>query len=177
MLKAAGLAVLVLLVAFLGYVSTREGKFKYVRSDLIQAPKDKIYPYISDLKLGAQWSPYEKADPTMKKSFSGPEAGVGATMSFEGNDQSGSGKIEIVKLTPQETVELKLTMIKPMHAENLVTYTLTSEGDATRFTWSMEGDGGFMGKLVHVFIDVEKMVGDQFVQGIQNLKALVEAKN
>ncbi|WP_413612738.1 SRPBCC family protein [Bdellovibrio sp. HCB-110] len=176
MFKIVGLIIAIIVVGFLGYVSTRDGKFRYDRSGVINAPPEKIFPYLVDFKKGAEWSPYEKVDPNMKKTFSGPEAQVGSIMEFEGNKDAGSGKLEILRIVPNEAVDIKLTMIKPMHAENLVEYKLTPEGTGTRFSWSMSGDGGFFGKLITVLIDCEKMVGDQFSEGINNLKTVVEAQ-
>lgn len=171
MLAKIGLGVVAVLIGFLGYVSTREGKFRYERSGVINAAPEKIFPYLSDFKLGGQWSPFEQVDPNMKKTFSEK------TMEFEGNSDAGSGKLELLNVVPNQSVDIKLTMTKPMHAENLIQYKLTPEQDGTRFTWIMSGDGGFMGKLMNVFMDCEKMIGDQFVKGISNLKTVVEGEN
>lgn len=176
MLKKIGLTVVVLILVFLGYVSTREGKFNYERSGLIEASAEKIFPYISNFKLGHEWSPYEKLDPNMKKTFTGNDGEVGSTMEFEGNMNSGSGKLEILKIAPNEMVEIRLTMLKPFYGVNLITYKLIPEDKGTRFSWSMSGDGGFMGKLMTVLIDCEAMVGGQFNQGIASLKALIEGQ-
>jgi len=174
MLKKIALALVVILVGFLGYVSTREGHFRYERSGVIDAPPAKVYEYLSDFRHGQEWSPYEKADPTMKKVFQGDGNHVGDILEFEGNSESGSGALEMVKQVPNESVEIKLTMTKPFHAENLIEYKLAPEGDGTRFTWAMSGDGGFLGKLMNVFIDCEKMVAGQFETGIANLKSVLE---
>ncbi len=176
MLKKIGLLILTLVLVFIGYVSTREGKFYYERNGLIEASPERIFPHISNFKLGHEWSPYEKMDPNMKKTFTGSDGEVGSVMEFEGNMDSGSGKLEILKIVPNEMVEIRLTMLKPFYGVNLVTYKLTPEEKGTRFSWSMSGDGGFMGKLMTVLIDCEAMVGGQFNQGITSLKALVENK-
>lgn len=161
---------------FLSYVGTREGKFHYERSGLINAPAEKIFPYISNFKLGGEWSPYEKKDPKMNHTFGGVDGTVGSTMRFDGNGEVGSGKLEVLKLVPNELVQIQLTMLKPIVAENLVEYKLTPDGTGTRFTWAMSGDGGFFTKLLTVFIDCEKMVAGDFEVGILNLKTVVEAK-
>ena len=176
MFKTIGLIIGGLLLVFLGYVATREGKFRYERSGLIQAPPEKIFPYLSDFKKGGQWSPYEQMDPNMKKTYTGTDGQVGAVMEFDGNKDAGSGKLEILNIIPNQSVDIKLTMIKPFHAENLIQYTLTPEAGETRFTWAMSGDGGFMGKLINVFIDCEAMVAGQFSVGIENLQKVVESQ-
>lgn len=174
MWKKIVLGVLAVVLVFLGYVSTREGKFHYETSGVIKATPEEIFPFISQLKLGGMWSPYEKIDPQMKKGFSGTDGQVGSVMEFKGNSEAGSGKIEVIKVVPNQNVEMKLTMTEPFFAENTIVYTLSAEPDGTRFTWAMHGDGGFMGKLMSALVDCEKMVTDQFKAGIENLKVLIE---
>ena len=176
MFKKALLGLVVALVLFLGFVATREGKFHYERSAVINAPVEKIYPYISNFKNGTQWNPYDMKDPNMKRTFTGNDGEVGSLMEFDGNAESGSGTLQILSLVPNNEVQIKLIMTKPMHAENLIIYKLTPEGEGTKFTWSMSGDGGFMGKLMNVLIDCEKMMTDEFEKGFVNLKAVVESK-
>lgn len=175
MKKKIGLGLLVLLVAFLSYVATRDGKFHYERSGVINASPDKIYPFLSNLKMGMMWSPFEQKDPGMKRNFVGPVDQVGSIYEFEGNSDVGAGKLEFLKMTPNESVDLKLTMTKPFYGENIIQYKLTPEASGTRFTWTMSGDGGYLSKLMSVFIDCEKMIGSEFAKGIENLKVLVEA--
>ena len=167
---------LVVLGLFLIYVSTRNGSFRYERSGVIQAPAEKIFPYISEFKKAGEWSPYEQMDPQMKKTYSGTEGAVGSKMEFDGNKDVGSGSLEVLNVVPQQSVNLKLIMTKPFYAENLIEYKLTPEGSGTRFTWAMSGNGGFLGKLLSVLVDCEKMVGGQMEKGIQNLKTLIEPK-
>jgi hypothetical protein len=166
----------VLLIAFLGYVSTRPGQFHYERNGVINASADKIFPYLSSFKEGAAWSPYEKKDLQMKKIFTGTDGQVGATMAFEGNKEVGSGKLEMLKIVPNEVVEIRLTMLEPVRGESLVQYKLTPVDGGTQFSYSMSGESGFLGKLMSTVIDCEKMVGDDFSIGIANLKTLVESK-
>lgn len=174
MIKKILLGLLVLVVLFLGYVSTRSGEFKYERSGVINAPASRIFPYLSNFKMGSQWSPYEKMDPNMKKTYVGTDGQVGSIMEFEGNKDTGSGRLEMLKIVLNELIEIKLTMLKPMHGENLVRYKLSPEGTGTRFSWSIEGNGGFMSKLFTLLVDCEKMMGEQFEQGIATLRGVVE---
>jgi uncharacterized protein YndB with AHSA1/START domain len=176
MFKFVALGILGALVLFCAYISTREGKFRYERSGVINAPPEKIFPYLVDFKKGGEWSPYEKVDPNMKKTYSGPEQQVGSVMEFDGNRDAGSGKLEILKIVPNESVEIRLTMIKPFQGENVVVYKLTPQADGTLFTWTMSGEGGFVSKLLNFFVDCEKMVADQFTVGINNLKQVVESQ-
>jgi hypothetical protein len=169
----SGIAVVVAL--FLGYVSTRPSHFRWERSGDINAPPEKIYPYLTQFKLGSQWSPYEKDDPNMKKSYSGADGTVGSAMDFE-SKTSGAGRLEILEMLPNQSVKIRLLMTKPMAADHLVEYQLSSNGASTHFTWVFSGEFGFLGKLVSVFIDCEKMTTDQIDKGINNLKTLIESQ-
>jgi uncharacterized protein YndB with AHSA1/START domain len=169
-----GLAVL--LAIFLGYVSTKDGHFDYERSGVINASPEKIFPLMSTFAACQQWNPYDQKDPSMKRTIKGTDGKVGETEDFEGNSEAGSGSLEITKVVPNQSLELKLIMTKPMHAKNMIEYKLTPEGTQTRFTWRMHGDGGFMGKLMGTLIDCEKMVTKDFVVGIENLKKLAESQ-
>lgn len=174
MILKIAIGVGIALVLFLAFVATREGYFRYERSGVIKAPAEKVFPYISQFKLGHQWSPYEKGV-EMPKTFGGTDGAVGAWMEF-GPSKSGSGRLEVLEVIPNELVKMQLHMTAPFEAKNIVTYKLAREEAGTKFTWSMEGDGGFLGKLMSVLIDCEKMVGGQMSEGINNLKSLIEGK-
>jgi hypothetical protein len=162
-----------LLLFFVFYVNSREAKFHYERSGVIKATPEVIWPHISQFTLGQAWSPYAKKDPSMTTTFSEKQGEIGSTMSFE-SDRAGSGNLEITSLIPYQEVTLRLTMTKPFTAVNVVKYSLTPDPNGTKFTWSMDGDNGFLGKMMGVLIDCEKMVADDFTVGIENLKRLIE---
>lgn len=176
MKKKILIGILVLFVAFLGYVSTKDGHFSYERSGLINASPEKIFPLISSFEACKAWNPYDQKDPNMKRTIKGTDGQVGAVMEFDGNSEAGSGSLEILSIVPNQSMELLLRMTKPMKAENKIEYKLMPEGTGTRFTWKMSGDGGFMGKLVSTLIDCEKMVTKDFMAGIENLKKLAESQ-
>ncbi len=162
------------LVGLLIVASRKESHFRYERNGIIAAAPNILFPYISNFKNGHLWSPYEKADLNMKKTFGGTDGQIGSTLEFAGNNKVGSGKLEIINMIPNELVEIKLTMLKPFRAESLVQYRLTPEPVGTKFSWVMTGDNGFIGKIMVTLIDCEKMVAGQFTEGINNLKSVVE---
>ena len=176
MLKKLFVCVALLVIAILGYAATRPNHFRYERSGLINATPAVIFPYLNSFKLGSQWSPWEKVDPNMKKTYSGPDAGPGAMLAFAGNSEAGEGKLQILKSETNSVVDLQLEMIKPFAAINFIQYKLTPEASGTRFTWTMYGEANFLSKLVGVFIDCGKMIQDKFAEGIANLTRLTESK-
>ena len=177
MIKYISITVAVIAAVFLAYAATRPDTFRVERSASIQASPEKIYPYMSDFRKGDLWSPYEKKDPAMKRTFSGPASGKGAIYEFDGSNKTvGKGRLEIIEAVPPAKVILTLDMIAPMKGHNIVEYTLVPKGDSTKVTWAMTGRNTYLGKIVCTFINMDNMVGGDFEAGLANLKALVEKK-
>jgi len=175
MIKIIAIVAILLIVAFLLYAATKPNIFKVQRSIGIQALPDKIFPLINSLKEMAAWSPYEKLDPTMSRTFSGPDAGPGATYEWQGNNKIGTGKLAIVDSSPSSLVTMQLDMYKPMEGHNVVDFTLTPSGDSTEVTWAMQGRSSYLSKLMVTLGAMDKMVGGQFEEGLSNLKRLAES--
>lgn len=174
MLKVLATVIVVLVAGVLAYAATQPDVFRVRRSANIKAPLEKIFPYINDLNRFSTWSPYEKKDPGMKKSYRGPTAGKGAVMEWDGDKNVGQGRIEIVESSPSSNVTMNLDMLRPFAAHNLVEFTLEPNGDSTRVTWAMQGKVPYLAKIVHVFVNVDKMVGTDFENGLADLKTIVE---
>jgi hypothetical protein len=177
MLKVIGIVVVVLIVAVsavLAFAATRPDEFSVRRTAVINAPAEKIFPLINDLRAWSAWSPYEKKDPAMKKSYSGATAGKGAAFEWDGDSNVGKGRIEIADAAPPRRVTFKLSMIKPFECNNVVDFTLQPSGDATQVTWAMNGPNHYIGKVMSVFFDMDKMVGGDFEQGLASLKRVAE---
>lgn len=178
MLKKVLLAVAGLLaVAIVGVLivaSTKPDVFRIQRSASIAAPPEKIFPLINDFRSFGSWSPYEKLDPAMKRSYTGAAAGKGAVYAWEGDGQAGAGRMEITESAPPSRIALNLDFTKPFEAHNIVEFTLEPRGGATIVTWSMHGPTPFLAKVMHVFINFDRMVGADFETGLANMKALAE---
>lgn len=168
---AAGAAAL--LGGLLTYAGTRPGTFRVQRSVLIQAPPEAILPHITDFRRWSAWSPYEKLDPQMKKTYGGAASGPGAVYTWEGR-KAGAGRMEMRGVSPRQ-VTLQLDFTRPFKAHNTAEFTLQPEGAATRVTWATYGPSPFMSKLAGVFLDLDELIGKDFVAGLASLKTLAEA--
>ena len=174
MLKIIVIVVVVAIVAVLGYATTRPNTFRIVRSTLIKAPPEKIYALIEDFHKWRVWSPYENLDPALARTYGGPTSGLGSTYAWVGNNKAGAGRMEIVKATAPTELNIDLDFTKPFEAHHNATFTLTSEGDATRVTWTMEGASPFMFKLMGLVFNMDKMIGQAFETGLATLKVEAE---
>jgi hypothetical protein len=176
MFSTIAIVVGVLLVALLGFAATKPNTFQIKRSQSILAPPDRIFPHIEDFHNWASWSPFEKLDPTMQKTFSGAAKGRGAIYNWTGNSKAGMGRMEILDAVSPKLVKIKLDFLKPFEAHNTAEFTLDSMGGSTNVTWAMYGTQPFMMKVMCVFFSMDKMVGKDFATGLGNLKALAESK-
>ncbi len=166
----------VLVVAVLVYAATKPDTFHVQRSANIKAPPDKIFPLIDEFKNWSAWSPFEHKDPAMKRTFGAVTRGKGAVYEWDGNGQVGSGRITIVDTAAPSKVDIKLDMLRPITTHNDVTFTMVPEGDATKVTWAMTGGVPYVAKIMHVFFNMDRMVGGDFEAGLANLKRIVETK-
>jgi len=178
MLLKIGIGLIVLILAFVTFVSSRPGSFRIERSALVSAPPEKVFPLINDFHQWKRWSPWEKLDPNMKTSFSGPEAGPGSSYAWSGNGKAGEGRMTIQESKPAELVSVTLEFTKPMKATNKTKFSLSPAAGGTMVKWEMTGKNGFMGKAFSVFANMDKMVGGDFEKGLAalNTEAQAEAK-
>ena len=73
--------------------------FTVERSATVDAPAESIYPHIADFHRWTSWSPWEGVDPDLRRSYTGPESGIGAKYAWSGNRKAGRGSMEIVRAT------------------------------------------------------------------------------
>jgi uncharacterized protein YndB with AHSA1/START domain len=163
-------AVAVLLI----YAATRPGTFRVQRSLAIQAPADKLFPLISDMRQFNTWNPYNRKDPQMKGSYRGPASGPGAAYDFAGNKDVGKGSLEIVDVMAPNRVAMRLDMMEPFEGHNAIEFTLAPSGQGTEVTWAMHGPSPYMAKLMGIFFNMDQMIGRDFEAGLANLKAQAE---
>jgi hypothetical protein len=177
MLKIVGIAVALLVVAILAALAlaaTKADTFAVRRRASIKAAPDAIFPLIADFRNWTAWSPWEKRDPNLKRTYGGAPSGTGATYAWEGNRNVGSGRMEIVDAAPPGKIIIKLDFIIPFEGHNVAEFTLTPQGEATDVNWEMRGPVPFIGKIMHVFINMDRMIGTDFEAGLAAMKAAAE---
>src|ERR1700730_13033979 len=161
---------------------TKPNTFRVQRATRIKAPADKIFPLINDFHQWVTWSPYEKKDPAMKRTYSGADSGKGAVYAWDGNNNVGSGRMEILDSSVPSKIVIKLDFFRPFEGHNTAEFTMLPQGGATHrttdpttnVTWLMHGPAPFMSRLMQVFMNIDHMIGKDFEIGLANLKRLTE---
>jgi uncharacterized protein YndB with AHSA1/START domain len=170
-LAAALLAAIAIIVVL---AARKPDTFRVQRSVTIEAPPDRIFPLINEFDNWSQWSPYEKKDPAMQRTRSGPPGGKGAHYAWEGNGNVGKGSMEIADSVPPSRVTLDLHFDRPFISNNVVNFTLEPKGRSTDVTWAMQGPVPFVAKIMHVLCNMDRMVGRDFEAGLASMKAVAE---
>lgn len=177
MLKIALIILAVIAVGVAGllvYASTKPDISRIARSAEIQAPTGKVFALINDLPVWQSWSPYEKKDPDMQRSFTGPAAGVGATYAWAGDRNIGEGRMEIIESVSPSRVAIRLEFLKPFENTAMAEFTLQPTAGGTTVTWAMTGPAPLLSKVMDVVFNFDKMIGGDFAAGLADLKTLAE---
>jgi len=169
-------AVVVLIAGLLAFAATRPDTFRVQRATSIKAPPEKIFALVNDLRSHGLWSPWEKKDPAMKRTYSGAASGEGAVYEWDGNKNIGKGRMEIAEASPPSKVTFNMHFIKPFEAHNIAEFTLGAKGDTTDVTWAIYGPSPFLSKVMSLFFSMDRMIGREFETGLTNLKTITESE-
>jgi len=163
-----------IVVVFLVVVALQPADFKVERSATMRAPAQAAFAQVNDFQNWRAWSPWEKIDPALKRSYDGPKAGTGASYAWIGNKDVGEGRMTITDSKPGELVRIRLEFFQPFAATNTAEFRFKQAGDRTAVSWTMTGQNNFLSKAICLFVDMDKMVGGMFEQGLAQMKAVVE---
>lgn len=146
------------------------------REITINKPKQEVFNYIKLLKNQDNYSKWATMDPNMKKSYRGTDGTVGFVSAWESKiDSVGVGEQEIKKIVEGERVDFELRFIKPFEVTEpaFMTTEAVSENQ-TNVKWGFSGHMDYPMNLMMLFIDFEKMIGDDLQTGLNNLKTVLE---
>lgn len=169
------LALAVLVVAFIAVVVAQPDTVNVSRTVAIATPPEVPFAIVSDFHRWSAFSPWDKLDPDQKRTYSGPTSGIGSSYAWEGNDDVGAGKMTITESKPFERLDIRLEFIRPFASENAVSFLLVPSGSETQVTWQMSGRANFLSKAFGLFVDMDEMLGKDFLEGLTALKAAAEA--
>jgi hypothetical protein len=170
------IAAAVIIALFVAIVAMQPSVYHVQRTATMNAAPEAIFAQVNDFHKWDAWSPWLELDPNSKVSFEGPEAGEGAVFRWVGNENVGEGSMTILKSRPYEFVKYRLDFIKPFEDTATSEFILKPEGEQTEVTWAMDGKYNFIGKAICLFMDMDKMIGDNYAEGLENIKRIVEAE-
>lgn len=176
MLKKILFALAATFVVLAIVVALQPSTFHIERSVKIAAPPPVPHALVNDFHAWSGWSPWEKLDPAMKRSYDGPAAGVGAKYAWVGNDEVGEGRMTIEESSPPR-IGIRLDFIKPFAATNRATFAFEPVAEGTKVTWAMDGDKNFASKAFGLVMNVDELIGADFERGLASMKTLAESSS
>jgi Polyketide cyclase / dehydrase and lipid transport len=167
------LAVIIAIILAIALVVKKD--YKVERDVIINRNKTEVFNYIKSLKNQDNFSKWGSLDPAMKKEYRGMDGTVGFVSSWEGNKKVGKGEQEIVKIAEGERVDYRLHFIKPFEGLADAYMTTAANSDSqTKVTWAMSSSMKYPMNIMLLFMNMEKMIGDDFSTGLNNLKNILE---
>src|SRR3989442_1768538 len=159
-------ALAVIVLGFVGVVAMRPSEYRVARTATIAAPAPAVFAQVNDFHKWEAWNPWAKLDPAMKQAYEGAPAGIGAIYTWSGNNEVGEGRMTLTESRPSDLVRIRLEFLKPFATTSTAEFSFKPEGDHTAVTWSMAGKVNFMAKVVHLFMDMDRMIGGNFEKGL-----------
>ena len=130
---------------------------------------------VNDFHEWPKWSPWEDVDPAMRRTFSGPDAGVGAGYAWEGNRKAGKGSMKVTGDTDQQ-VDIDLRFEKPFAADNRIELVMTPRGEgSTAVEWRMHGELSGLTRVFSLVKSMDSLIGPDFEKGLAKLKSAAES--
>jgi hypothetical protein len=169
------IAVVVLIGLLVVIIAMRPSTFRVERSATIAAPAEVVFAKVNSFQSWRSWSPWEKKDPNLKRTYGGPPEGVGSTYGWVGNQNVGEGRMTIERSDRPSLIQIKLEFFKPFKGTNTATFSFTPDGAGTKVNWVMDGSYNFITKGISMVMDMDKMIGTDFEAGLAALKAESEA--
>ncbi len=167
----AAIIVLVLIVALF-----IKKEYTVEREVTINKNKQAVFNYIKFLKNQDNYSKWATMDPKMKKEFKGTDGTPGFVSAWDSDNKDvGKGEQEIKKISEGERVDLALHFIKPFDGKaDAYMSTDSISPNQTRVKWGFKSTMKYPMNLMLLFMNMEKMIGDDLQTGLDNLKGVLE---
>jgi carbon monoxide dehydrogenase subunit G len=165
--------VVTIIAAVLIFAATRPNTIRVQRSITINAPAEKIFPFLNDFHDWNRWAPQDKEDPTMTRTYSGAANGKGAVSDWDSKGNAGKGRMTIIESSQPTHVVVQVDFVRPFAAHNVNEFIL-EPGSSTRVTWTMQGSRLYIMKVMGIFVNMDRVMGKHFEAGLTNLKSAAE---
>ena len=166
-----GIVVLLAAVLLIGGLMLSP-KFKVERSVTVAAPPDKVYALIADPRRWNDWAVWNRRDPAMQITYSGPATGSGAVWAWKSKTE-GDGRMSFTTAEPGKRLGYDL-YFPEFGTTSQGELVMTPDGANTRVSWTMNGDMGKNPLFRWIALNADSMIGKDFEAGLAGLKTLAE---
>jgi uncharacterized protein YndB with AHSA1/START domain len=160
------------LLVFVAIGVVLPSRYDVRRSVHVDAPPDRVYDLVVDTRHWKEWTVWNRRDPAMHVSYSGPPFGRGAKWAWESKSE-GRGSMEFTRVVPNQRVDYRL-VFPDFNMTSTGAIVLEPARGGTDVTWMHSGDTGPNPVKHYLAAFMDRMVGGDFEQGLVNLKAAAE---
>lgn len=166
----------VLIALFLAAALSRPTHVTVERKLTIAAPQDLVFSYLGDLRQWEQWYAFEKLDPELKRTFSGPPLGVGSVYAWAGSSAVGEGTLTVASLKAPDAMTLDVEFLRPRPSKATLGFELSTVAGVTAVTARVELTNDFWSKLMSLALDASKTTGNDLDKSLEELKFVAESE-
>ena len=172
-LKKTGIWIGAILLALILFSFLLPTEVKVSRSVTIDAPIDRVFEQVNDLRNWEKWSPWKRMDPMMEMTFSNPPVGQGAFYKWVSQDKHiGSGTMTLAQVRTNEEI------VTALHSEDWgdanATFQFGHKGKQVELTWTMANNIGVMPWSKYFGVMMKSELTKQFDQGLKGIKFYAE---
>lgn len=125
----------------------------------VDAPPERVFALIEDFRKWKSWSPHEKTDPAVRRSYDGAARGLGAVYAWEGGAQAGAGRAEITEAAVPSRLVVALDFARPVPGRIDLAFTVEPAGPDTKVAVTMKGPGNLVDYVVSSFFVSQSLFG------------------
>lgn len=162
------------ILAVLVWAATRPSDFRVERRLLVQAPPEKVYALIEDVRRWPDWVTMEMKDPTLQRRYFGPARGAGSGFDWSGRPESGQGRTTITEAVAPRRVVLQVWVREPHEDKQTVEVNLRPGAGGTEVHWATYGALSYFMRVTTAFTSMEAVMAPELDRSLANLKALAE---
>lgn len=153
-----------------------DGNYAVEREVTINKPKQEVFDYVKYLKNQNNYSVWAKADPNMKKDFTGKDGTVGCISAWDSKVKDvGKGEQKIIKIADGERIDYELHFIEPFESTDYAYMAVEPVSDnQTKVKWGFNGKMKYPMNLMMLTMDMEKMLAPDLENGLTSLKTILE---
>ena len=165
---------IILLILILAIMAPKT--YNVSRSITINKPISEVFDYLKYIKNQDHWSPWKKKDPHMKQEFTGTDGEIGFVSKWEGNKEVGTGEQEIISITENKSINSQLRFFKPWKSQSDAYLSVTEvDANSTTVVWGFSGVNKPPSNIFFLFFNMDKTVGKDFEEGLDDLKRILES--
>jgi hypothetical protein len=150
--------------------------YSVAKEIIVNKSKSVVFEYLKFLKNQNKFSVWTSMDPNMKTEYRGTDGTEGFVSAWESENKNvGKGEQEILKIVNGERIDYEIRFIKPFASTSWANMIVASANEnQTRVHWEFTGKMKYPTNLTLLFMNMEKMVGNDLEKGLQNLKTIMD---